>query len=309
MLRRMKSGLDDLLRNQFGVISRRQALALGMSPAAVQTRLTRRDWWPVHTGVYLVRSHPQSPGGEIWAAVLAIPGSVVSAATAAWWWGLTDRRPGHVDLIVPPQQRPRPKRGVEVVRRTLQQVDITRHRGLPVTAKPLSTLTAAVALGRRGPAMLDRALQRSVRFEDVRDAHYRYLGCHGSARAGELLRAAADHAAAESERLLIRLLRSAGVGGFAVNQPQALPDGGVCIPDFTFTAHRVIVEVDGWAWHHDPQRFARDRRNQNALQLLGWTVLRFTWFDLVDRPQKVLADIRSALAGRQEHPGLSLRLP
>src|SRR6478736_2613011 len=158
MLQQVKDRLDDLVRNQFGVISRRKSLALGMSSAGIHARIKRGDWWPVHAGVYLVRTHPQSPEADVWAAVLALRGSVVTSTGAVWWWGVTDRRPGHVDLTVPEPQRPRPKRGIEVVRRTLQPVDVTRHRGLPITAKPLSVLTAAVAMGRRGPAMLDRAL-------------------------------------------------------------------------------------------------------------------------------------------------------
>jgi very-short-patch-repair endonuclease len=39
----------------------------------------------------------------------------------------------------------------------------------------------------------------------------------------------------------------------------------------------VAVEIDGFAFHHAPDRFQRDRTRQNALVGLGWTVLRFTW--------------------------------
>jgi len=53
--------------------------------------------------------------------------------------------------------------------------------------------------------------------------------------------------------------------------------------------------VDGWAWHSTADRFRADRRRQNALILAGWTVLRFTWDDLVHRPDAVLAQICAAL--------------
>jgi hypothetical protein len=72
--------------------------------------------------------------------------------------------------------------------------------------------------------------------------------------------------------------------------------------DDAFGARRLAVEVDGWAWHSDVDRFAQDRRRQNALVLAGWTVLRFTWHDLMSRPQAVVAEIRAAL--RDDH-GLS----
>jgi very-short-patch-repair endonuclease len=61
----------------------------------------------------------------------------------------------------------------------------------------------------------------------------------------------------------------------------------------------LAIEVDGWAWHHDVERFRRDRQRQNALVLAGWTVLRFTWHDLTQRPGEVVAEIRSGFDDRQ----------
>jgi very-short-patch-repair endonuclease len=54
----------------------------------------------------------------------------------------------------------------------------------------------------------------------------------------------------------------------------------------------VAIEVDGMAYHVDVERFQRDRTRQNALVDLGWTVLRFTWADLTDRPGYVAGAIR-----------------
>ena len=65
--------------------------------------------------------------------------------------------------------------------------------------------------------------------------------------------------------------------------------------DFAFVEKMVAVEVDGWAWHSDAVRFRRDRQRQNTLVLGGWTVLRFTWHDLTQRPDGVIADIRAAV--------------
>jgi very-short-patch-repair endonuclease len=66
--------------------------------------------------------------------------------------------------------------------------------------------------------------------------------------------------------------------------------------DFASPEHRVAVEIDGWAWHHDQERFRLDRNRQNALVLAGWTVLRFTWHDLTQRPDEVVRQIRAATA-------------
>ncbi len=56
-----------------------------------------------------------------------------------------------------------------------------------------------------------------------------------------------------------------------------------------------MLEVDGWAWHHAPDRFQRDRARQNALISAGWVVLRFTWLDLTNDPAGVIRQVRDAL--------------
>ena len=80
-------------------------------------------------------------------------------------------------------------------------------------------------------------------------------------------------------RGLLRLVRQAGLRGWV----RAFPFGTWTV-DLAFPAFRLAVEIDGWAWHVDRDRFANDRRKGNALVAAGWTVLRFTWSDLVDTP-------------------------
>jgi very-short-patch-repair endonuclease len=65
--------------------------------------------------------------------------------------------------------------------------------------------------------------------------------------------------------------------------------------DLAFPVQRVAIEVDGWAWHVTADRFIDDRRRQNALVNARWTILRFTWHDLVARPDEVVQEIRAAL--------------
>ena len=166
--------------------------------------------------------------------------------------------------------------------------------GMPAGFALSGLVHGAVEMGGDGPVMLDRALQRSVRFADVRRAHYRNLGCRGLNAAGQLLQVAADGSAAVSERMLIAALKAAGISGWRVNRPLALPTSTV-VPDFTFVTERLLVEVDGWAWHSSPARFRRDRQRQNEMVAAGWQVLRFTWFDLTERPAEVINQIRLML--------------
>lgn len=89
---------------------------------------------------------------------------------------------------------------------------------------------------------------------------------------------------------MIALLRDAALTGWVRGYPV-----DHYLLDFAFVVRRIAIEVDGWAWHSDVARFRHDRQRQNALVLAGWTVLRFTWHDLTQRPATVIAEIRAAL--------------
>ncbi|WP_214369963.1 hypothetical protein [Pseudonocardia sp. H11422] len=59
------------------------------------------------------------------------------------------------------------------------------------------------------------------------------MGRHGSSAAGRLLVAAADRADSAAERLLVAILRAAGVTGWALGHPF-----GACRIDLAFPASR-----------------------------------------------------------------------
>ncbi len=284
--------LSEHLRRQSGVISHPQAVSAGLSASAIRRRVAGGQWVRLHPRVYLAADRYCSDEARVHAAVLwAGAGAVVHGPTAAWWHGLRESPPAAVELTLPRTRSLPPRAGVQVRRRDLAEVDVVRRRGLAVTAVALTVLEAAVALGSGGSAFLDRALQRTVPFAALSTAHSRNLGCAGSVIAGRLLAAAADRADSAAERLLITLLRSAGLTGWV----RSYPELGYRI-DVAFPAARLAIEVDGWAWHCDAERFRADRARQNALVNAGWRVLRFTWHDLTARPDRVVAEIRAALA-------------
>jgi len=140
---------------------------------------------------------------------------------------------------------------------------------------------------------MDGALQRRVDLPQLYRAHRRNERRHGAKAAGRLLAAASDGARSEAERLLIRLLRDAGVTGWQANYPV-----GPYRVDVGFPTQKVAIEVDGWAFHSDYDVFQSDRSRQNQIALLGWQVLRFTWWDLTERPQQVIAEIKTAIRTR-----------
>ena len=89
------------------------------------------------------------------------------------------------------------------------------------------------------------------------------------------------------------LLARAGITGWVANAPIHDATGSLIgVGDLVFLAERVVVELDGRAYHVTPDRFERDRHRQNRLIGDGWTVLRFTWRDLTRRPGYVTATVR-----------------
>ena len=92
---------------------------------------------------------------------------------------------------------------------------------------------------------------------------------------------------------MIRLLRAAKITGWKANYPVS----GYVV-DIAFPAEKIAIEVDGWAFHVDRATFQRDRERQNHISLNGWQVLRFTWLDLTEHPQRVIAEIGAVLRRR-----------
>ena len=69
--------------------------------------------------------------------------------------------------------------------------------------------------------------------------------------------------------------------------------------DLVWREQRVVVEADSYTFHGDPRTWAKDIGKTNELQLLGYVVLRFTWFDVTERPAWVIED--PAALRRREH--------
>ncbi len=93
--------------------------------------------------------------------------------------------------------------------------------------------------------------------------------------------------------MTVQLLKGAGITGWQTN----FAAGGYLV-DIAFPRQRVAIEIDGWAFHSDHDAFQNDRVRQNRLALQGWQVLRFTWLDLTQHSERVLAEIRAAISAR-----------
>lgn len=286
---------DEVAAKQGGVVSRRQLSAAGLSKSAVTRLADRGELAPMLQGVFLVRGAPTTRLALVWAAVLGTKG-VVGFESAAHLWRQLDDPPDRVHICVDHAVRSHAPPWLVLHRVVLPSWARTHRGALPITSRSWTVLDL-VAVARRetdATRLLDRALQQQ--WVCLRDIDERLAGAKGRIGNGRLRRLReqlGDGAQATSERRLHTILTEGGLTGWVANFGVALFDDRFLVIDVAFPDWALAIEVDGWAYHHDVDRFRRDRQRQNTLVSLGWTVLRFTWADLTQRPGYVLATIRA----------------
>lgn len=290
----------DVARRQAGLITRRQLMTF-ISAATVDS-LVRRGWLErtPTDAVYRVAGAPNTPEYAAWHAALSTR-SPLSFLSAGHWWDMPmpdDRlvhitRMGRRRLDWPP--------GVRVHRVAIDRSKIVQERGLWVTTRPETVLDCAGWLAvSAGAPLLDRALQQGwLTVADIDRRLHAEPGRWGNRRLRWLADRVGDRAAAESERVLHRLLRRARISGWQPNLT-VIASGRTVEIDVALPAVKLAIEIDGFRYHDEDDRFQGDRTKQNALIGAGWRVLRFTWTDLHVRPQYVVVTICELLAARPQ---------
>jgi very-short-patch-repair endonuclease len=289
-------GWAETARGQDGVISAAQLGQFGLSRPAINRLHLAGAFGPVHRGVYLVRGAPLTYRARLWSAVLATSGTL-GFATAAHLWGLIDEPSPRIHVIIDRNARVAPPVGIRLHRITLLTDTLDQRDRLPITNR-LTTLLDYI--GRlpfsQAARLADRAVQTGrLTPQNIEHRLMRQPGRTGNVTLRRLLDQLSDGAAAESERILHRLLRRAGIRNWRPNYRVWQGGALVAVVDVALVADKIAIEVDGWAFHTDADQFQGDRVRQNGLVAAGWTVLRFTWADLTLNPDYVIKSIRAQL--------------
>jgi hypothetical protein len=288
---------QSVARVQGGVISVEQLAGAGTSRHAAARLASSGQLVRLARGVYLAGGAPYTFAARLWAAVLAT-GGLLGRTTAGRLWGVWEADEPLVHVVLPHRRRVVVPAGVVVHRQVIEPYEARHQSRLPVTSRRTTVLDLMATL-RRGDAgrLADRAMQRGwIVAEDCARRLGEQPHRPGNAQLRRIASMLGDGAAAESERLLHHLLRRAGVTGWVPNLPVWADGELIGVVDVGLPDRRVAIEIDGMAYHVDVDRFRHDRRRQNALVALGWTVLRFTWADLVERPGYVIAAVRRLAA-------------
>lgn len=286
-----------LAGRQKGVASRRQLMALGLSPDQIDHRIASGRLHPLYRGAYAVGHTAVSWEGRCLAATMTCgPGAAVSVRAAGALNLLRPSSATAVDVSVPGRRRGQPGLVLHHPRR-LEPADITTVRGIPVTTAMRTLADLAAILDADGLARAVKQAER-LRLLDVRtlEPHMR-RGCRGTANLRAVLAELDEDVMTrqELERLFFRLTKRAGLPTPQCNVPLDR-----FVVDFLWPCHNLVVETDGWQDHGTRRAFEDDRARDVVLAQRGLRVVRFTWRQVQREPDAVADALRRLVTASEK---------
>jgi hypothetical protein len=278
------AGVAALLREQDGVISRRQVLALGGSDNDIERLLRRREWARVHPGTYVDHTGPPSWRQLAWAAILHHWPSALAGASALRWSGLriSDGMPGStaIELVVPVHRAVDP--GRRITARRVKEFD--RITG-PALVPPRVRIEHAVL------DVASRARREDAEVAVLADA------CQTRRTTPErLVEALALLPRLRHRRLMLDILEDVASGAYSglerrylvrVERPHGLPTAqrqrrvsvgrSVAYRDVEYVELGTIVELDGKLGHEAAGDRWRDLDRDVQAVVGGAITLRVGW--------------------------------
>jgi very-short-patch-repair endonuclease len=286
-----------------GLVRRTELVAAGLSASAIDRLVVSGTLERIHPGVFRVGGAPRTWVQRLLATCWAT-GGVASHRAAARLWGVELATAAPLEVMVARERSPRPG-GVIVHRSSDIQPDRTSRRDrVPITdpLRMLADLGAVVGAHDVAQALDCCLVSRLVTVEGAK-AELTRVSARGRRGAG-VLRAvledwplAGERPESVLEARFARLCRRAGLPR-PTFQHEVVVGGRRRRIDFAYPSRAIAVEVDGLASRVDPRVFRDERARQNDLVLAGWSVVRFTWFDVVHRPQHVASTLRAVLGAR-----------
>ncbi|MDT0183381.1 DUF559 domain-containing protein [Microbacterium sp. ARD31] len=207
--------------------------------------------------------------------------------SAAAHWGWETQWPARYPQVVAPARPAHPVDG-ELVCETLPRSDLDGW----ATSRLRTVLDCAAELPfGEALAVADSALRHGDLSHDNLMAA---LGSRTPPRVRRVLEHATHLAANPFESVLRAILVEAGID---VVPQWATTVGGVTYhPDLAEPFRALAIEANSWGFHAGKTEHDADCVRYNALVVAGWTVLRFTWEQVMFSPEVVVRTVRAAMA-------------
>lgn len=294
--------LARLAARQYGLYTTEQAHAAGVNDAGLLRRSRSGRIQRIEPNVYRLAGVPAMWHQSVLAACFT-EDAFAHGRTAAVLWGLDGFDPRVVEVVTHRWRR-RVNASVRVHEtRDLTEADRAERASIPVTSieRTIIDLGAVVPRSKVEQAF-DDALRRGLTSPELVHDRFVQLARRGRPGVGvlrpvlELRLGTSGPRPGEFERRVWRLLVGAGVAEPVVEHEVRLASGlFVARVDLAYPQPRIAIECDSDAWHSGRQRRQADLDRQNRLVLAGWTILRFTWQDAVQRPRIIVEQVLAAL--------------
>ncbi len=293
--------LYSLIRRQHGVITRAQCLDLGLTRHQISHLLDVGSMQPMLAGVYRhAACAPSLDQRAIAAALAGGPEAVVSHRMALAVWGMRNYRCELMEITT----RSHVARPELVAHRSRFTLDAAVVRGIPVTSR-LQTLldcaavTSTAVMGRFLETWLSSGVVKLDDIQTVLNERTRHRGASTLRDALVGRSIAGSIADSPAEGLLGPLLVRHGLPMPELHHLVTVSNGNMFELDWTYVRPKVAFEIDGYGVHlRSFSAFENDRLRRNELEIDGWRIMNFTRNLVVNRPARVVDQVRRMLVER-----------
>jgi very-short-patch-repair endonuclease len=244
-----------------------------------------------HRGVYRVGHRAPSLEARYLAAVRACgPDARLSGKAAAHLYGLVK------GAIPPPEVTTPLKRRIEgttIRRARLDPRDATTYHAIPITTVPrtLTDLAADLSLDALARALHEATIRFKTTPAQVDAVLQRRPRCPGAPNLQKILRGDARITRSVLEERFLELLQHQ-----ALPLPHTNRRAGAHYVDCRWPTHRLTVELDSYRFHSSRHAWEQDRRREREVHARGDELRRYTWGDVFEQPDLMLAELHSLLA-------------
>jgi hypothetical protein len=295
--------VEELLRTQDGVVSRRQLVALGVTDVEIARRLRRREWKRIHPGVYVNHTGPPTWSQRAWAAVLYHWPAALAGASAM-----------HLNKVR--GYEPRPNDPIEVC--VDRERNVKRRPGIVVRQHARFTTLCHMRLEPPRERLEHAALGVASRKRKL-DASVGVLADLVQDRRttpGRLLAALAERTRLRHRALLIEVLSDVRTGVHSVleyrylvdverahglpvgrRQRRVSTDGSTTYRDVEYRPQELTVELDGRLAHSAAEDQWHDLERDVDTVTTGGLTLRPGWIHVLD-PCRLARAIATLLQAR-----------
>jgi very-short-patch-repair endonuclease len=300
----MDQDIMELAEKQHSVFTCQQAVALGFTRAGIRHRLSIARWEQLSANVYrVVGSSPTWEQHLLGLVLAAGPAAAASHRSAAALLGIPGfERRGLVEVTTP---RPRRHRTVDQIVhrwRPFPAHHLTIVDGITTTrvARTLCDLAGVLHPGKTERA-IDNCLAMGIATPGTLEATLGDLASRGRKGTAIMRQLLADRSdgyippASETEARFRDLVREAGLPEPIRQLDVGDAEAWIGRVDVAYPPARLLIELDSRRHHSSKLDLEVDAARDRRLTRAGWSVVRFTWTDLVERPGWVVSELRRLL--------------